>query len=85
MVARLIISAAKFAYSRGNGLVDCFHCRPQAWSMASTSIILVLTVNDFNGDGIQDVVLRPANDTRKQANVTGYRVCRIGPSARSPV
>jgi hypothetical protein len=37
---------------------------------------LVLTVGDFDGDGIVDV-LRPINDMWNEDNVTGYQLCRL--------
>lgn len=74
---------SKICYSRGDGRADCYDLPSSGLVNGKNLDHLVLTMNDFNGDGIQDV-LRPVNDIWTQANVTGYRVCRIGRSATDP-
>ncbi|MGB9992922.1 NBR1-Ig-like domain-containing protein, partial [Massilia sp. SM-13] len=64
-------------YSKGDGNADC---RTLAPTDAPAVDHLVMTVADFDGDGVPDV-LRPNVDTWNIDNVPGYRLCRLGGDA----
>jgi RHS repeat-associated protein len=70
---------SRICLSKGNGEADC-----SALPGSSTpgQDHLVMMVGDFDGDGMPDV-LRPANDSYTENNVTGYKLCHIGYSAES--
>ena len=71
---------SRICYSMGNGSGDC---RPLPLPVDGTSTDhLVMTVADFDGDGVMDV-LRPANNTWMEDNVTSYRLCHVDPDAKA--
>lgn len=78
--AKEITSAnAHVCYSNGSGNgADCFPLPASGNGFDHE----VMTLGDFDGDGVPDV-LRPSHDTWDTTNMTGYRLCHIGPDARS--
>lgn len=66
---------ASVCYSKGDGTADC---RPLAPSGGNFDHF-VLTVEDYDGDGIYDV-LRPNTDMWNEDDITSYQLCSIGPS-----
>jgi RHS repeat-associated protein len=73
---------AYICYSKGDGKGDC-RTLPVSDLATSSGVNLdhlVLTVGDFDGDGVADV-LRPSIDTWSTADIPGYQLCHIGPDA----
>ncbi|UGQ48740.1 NBR1-Ig-like domain-containing protein [Massilia endophytica] len=66
----------KICLSKGNHEADC-RVLPASNNPAFDH--LVMMVADYDGDGLLDV-LRPANDSWNQDNVTAYQLCHVGPS-----
>jgi RHS repeat-associated protein len=67
-------------YSKGNGSGDCRSIPNNNMVGGVDRNHLVLTLGDFDGDGVYDV-LRPVSDTWSNDNVTGgYQLCHIGTS-----
>lgn len=65
--------------SRGNGGGEC-KALPSSGLVNGLNLDhFVVNVNDYDGDGIQDV-LRPASNLWSNDNISGYRLCRIGTS-----
>ncbi|MBC3879965.1 VCBS repeat-containing protein [Undibacterium sp. LX40W] len=71
-------AAGRICYSKGNGEADCF-VLPKSNYLNGSLDHLVMTVADYNGDGILDV-LRPGVDTWGVDTFNSLQVCRIGPS-----
>lgn len=65
--------------SKGNGFSSCKALPSSGLVNGKNLDHFVVTVTDFDGDGIQDV-LRPASDMWLQHDINGYRLCRIGSS-----
>lgn len=64
----------RICLSKGNGEADCSGL-PASATPAQDH--LVLTVGDFDGDGMPDV-LRPTNNNYNEDNITGYQLCHVG-------
>jgi RHS repeat-associated protein len=71
------VFSSTICYSRGNGKGECRTLPASNHVNGVNRDHLVMTLGDFDGDGIYDV-LRPLNDTWEETNVSGYQVCRIG-------
>lgn len=65
---------SRICLSKGNDEADCGSLPA---SNTPDRDHLVVTVADFDGDGMLDV-LRPTNDIYNEDNITGYQLCNIG-------
>jgi RHS repeat-associated protein len=71
------VFSSAICYARGDGNGECRSLPASNHVNGVNRDHLVMTLGDFDGDGIYDV-LRPLNDTWTGTNVSGYQVCRIG-------
>jgi RHS repeat-associated protein len=71
------VFSSAICYARGDGNGECRTLPASNHVNGVNRDHLVMTLGDFDGDGIYDV-LRPLNDTWEETNVSGYQVCRIG-------
>lgn len=68
--------SSNVCYSRGDGDEEC-----KTLPASGTGFDhLALTVGDFDGDGVADV-LRPGQNTWSTDNFNTYQLCRVGPAA----
>ncbi|SFX46676.1 RHS repeat-associated core domain-containing protein [Janthinobacterium lividum] len=68
--------SAHICYFKGTGRADC-RALPASGGAYDHQVV---TVGDFDGDGIVDV-LRPKHDTWETDDVTTYQLCHVGPDA----
>jgi RHS repeat-associated protein len=71
------VFSSAICYARGDGNGECRALPASNHVNGVNRDHLVMTLGDFDGDGIYDV-LRPLNNTWTETNVSGYQVCRIG-------
>jgi RHS repeat-associated protein len=68
--------SAHICYFKGTGRADC-RALPASGGAYDHQVV---TVGDFDGDGVVDV-LRPKHDTWETDDVTTYQLCHVGPDA----
>lgn len=68
--------SAHICYFKGIGPADC-RALPASGGAYDHQVV---TVGDFDGDGVVDV-LRPKHDTWEKDDVTAYQLCHVGPDA----